>query len=88
MQTNNYINNGELILLSPLINSYRYNAYRDVIVNADNDIFRTDSIALGAYTFVKETYYSKWSKKPKRGYLIKLDSCFCYLQAKEDNVGV
>ena len=67
---------------TPLINGYRYNAYRDVIVNADNDIFQTDSIALGAYTFVKETYYSKWSKKPKRGYLIKLDSSH-YLQVKK-----
>ena len=67
---------------TPLINGYRYNAYRDVIVNADNDIFQTDSIALGAYTFVKETYYSKWSKKPKKGYLIKLDSSH-YLQVKK-----
>lgn len=67
---------------TPLINGYRYNAYRDVIVNADDDIFQTDSIALGAYTFVNETYYSKWSKKPKRGYLIKLDSSH-YLQVKK-----
>ena len=71
---------------TPLINGYRYNAYRDVIVNADNDIFQTDSIALGAYTFVKETYYSKWSKKPKRGYLIKLDSSH-YLQVKKKITG-
>lgn len=67
---------------TPLIDGYRYNAYRDVFVNAQNDIFDTDSLVIGDYTFVKESYYLKWSKKIRRGYLIKLDSTK-YLQVRK-----
>ena len=59
---------------TPLINGYRYNAYRDVMVNARNEIYQTDSITLGDYTFVKTHFYPRWKKQAQKGYLIKLDS--------------
>ena len=59
---------------TPLIDGYRYNAYRDVMVNAENEIYQTDSITLGDYTFIKTSFYPRWKKQAQKGYLIKLDS--------------
>lgn len=58
---------------TPLINGYRYNAFRDVIVNAENDILQLDNVELGEYLFVRKSFFPRWKKSPTSGYLIKLD---------------
>ena len=51
---------------TPLIGGYRYNAYRDVMVNAENEIYQTDSITLGDYTFIKTSFSRDGKNKHKK----------------------
>ena len=58
---------------TPLIDGYRYNAFQDLIVNAEDKTLITDKIQLGKFTFVKKEFYPRWQKLPIKGYLIELD---------------
>ena len=58
--------------LTPLIDGFRYNAYRDKIVNAEGEAINIDEVTLGDNIFVKKDFYPIWKKIPKNGYLIDL----------------
>ena len=73
----NESNNEESIInsnpyLTPLIDGFRYNAYRDKIVNAEGEAIDIDEVTLGDNIFVKKDFYPIWKKIPKNGYLIDL----------------
>ena len=46
--------------LTPLIDGFRYNAYKDEIVNAEGEAINIDKVTLGDNIFVKKDFYPIW----------------------------
>lgn len=58
--------------LTPLINGFRYNAYQDKIVDAQDNIANITEIKLGENLFIKKEFFPIWKKTPTTGYLIDI----------------
>ena len=58
--------------LTHLINGYRYNAYLDKIVDAQDNIADIIEIKLGENLFVKKEFFQIWKKTSTTGYLIDI----------------
>ena len=58
--------------LTPLINGFRYNAYQDKIVDAQDNIANITEIKLGENLFIKKEFFPIWKKTSTTGYLIDI----------------